>query len=79
MKAVDWGWRLCWGCHKQERAQLWNTESLLPDLEASGSLPTLVKNTLWLRGKALSAVGRPDMEKEWGRGGRRNLCAHPVL
>ena len=34
----------------------------MPDFGASGSLPTLLQNTLRLRGTALSAVGRPGME-----------------
>lgn len=34
----------------------------MPDFGASGSLPTLLQNTLRLRGTALSAVGRPGTE-----------------
>lgn len=34
----------------------------MPDFGATGSLPTLLQNTLWLRGTALSAVGRPGTE-----------------
>lgn len=34
----------------------------MPDFGATGSLPTLLQNTLRLRGTALSAVGRPGME-----------------
>ena len=34
----------------------------MPDFGATGSLPTSLQNTLWLRGTALSAVGRPGME-----------------
>lgn len=34
----------------------------MTDFGASGSLPTLLQNTLRLRGTALSAVGRPGME-----------------
>lgn len=43
----------------QERAEQWNTGSLVPGFGASGFLPTLLQNTLRLRGTALSAVGRP--------------------
>lgn len=34
----------------------------MPDFGATGSLPTLLQNTLRLRGTALSAVGRPGTE-----------------
>lgn len=59
----------------QERAQQWNTGSLVPGFRSAGSRPTSLQNTLRLRGTALSAVGRPgtenlDKKQERGRGGR---------